>query len=516
MSAEHSKQSDASSYGQILKSSALIGGSQALVIGVGIVRAKAMALLLGPAGFGVMGLYTSIVDLAVAAAGLGVGSSGVRQIAEAAGSDDKARIWRTVAALRKSSLILGILGAVMLAVLADSVSALTFGRADHAWAVAIISLAVLFRIVTAGQAALIQGLRRISDLASMNLLGAIVGAIATVCLVYFFGERGIATSIVAGAFFAFVISTLYSRRVAPKTVALMARESRQEIRQLLQLGVAFLASALLMMGAMYVVRTMVARQLGLDAAGLYQASWTLGGMYVGMLLQAMGADFYPRLTGVSTNNAQCNRLVNEQTRVSVLLAAPGVMGTLVFAPMLMVFFYSSKFAPAAELLQWLCLGMTLRIISWPMGYILVAKGERNLFILAELAWSVVNIAFTWFCIQHFGLNGVGIAFFGSYVFHALMIYLIVRRLSGFRFSTENISTISLFLLLLAAVFVSFLVLPQFVAVFLGTLCMLATGIHALRLVASLISPDEVPPLLRRPLGLLRATIQGGPGRSGGP
>src|SRR5436305_15174455 len=40
-----------SSYGQILKSSAWIGGSQAANIALGIVRTKAMAILLGPAGF---------------------------------------------------------------------------------------------------------------------------------------------------------------------------------------------------------------------------------------------------------------------------------------------------------------------------------------------------------------------------------------------------------------------------------------------------------------------------------
>src|SRR5262245_23897861 len=58
-------------YGQILKSSVLIGGSSVLNIGIGIVRTKAMAVLLGPAGFGLMGLYGSIADLAVSIAGMG-------------------------------------------------------------------------------------------------------------------------------------------------------------------------------------------------------------------------------------------------------------------------------------------------------------------------------------------------------------------------------------------------------------------------------------------------------------
>src|SRR3954465_9109131 len=76
------------SYGQILKSSALVGGSSLINIAIGIVRTKAMALLLGPAGFGWTGLYSSIVDLTQSIAGLGINSSGVRQMAEAAGTGD--------------------------------------------------------------------------------------------------------------------------------------------------------------------------------------------------------------------------------------------------------------------------------------------------------------------------------------------------------------------------------------------------------------------------------------------
>ena len=48
----------------------------------------------GPAGFGLFGLYGSIAVLTQSIAGMGINSSGVRQIAEAVGSGDKARIAR--------------------------------------------------------------------------------------------------------------------------------------------------------------------------------------------------------------------------------------------------------------------------------------------------------------------------------------------------------------------------------------------------------------------------------------
>ncbi len=177
-------------YGQILKSSALIGGSSVLNVAIGIVRTKAMAVLLGPAGVGLMGLYGSIVDLAQSIAGMGINSSGVRQIAEAVGSGDTERIARTAMVLRRTSIVLGILGAVLLVVFSRQVSSVTFGSDQHAAAVALLSVAVFFRCVSAGQGALIQGMRRISDLAKMGVLGTLFGTIISIPLVYFLARRG--------------------------------------------------------------------------------------------------------------------------------------------------------------------------------------------------------------------------------------------------------------------------------------------------------------------------------------
>ena len=46
----------ASSYRQIFKSTAVIGAAQVANIGIGIVRNKALAVLLAPAGFGLAGI----------------------------------------------------------------------------------------------------------------------------------------------------------------------------------------------------------------------------------------------------------------------------------------------------------------------------------------------------------------------------------------------------------------------------------------------------------------------------
>jgi PST family polysaccharide transporter len=289
-----------------------------------------------------------------------------------------------------------------------------------------------------------------------------------------------------------IISWWYAREIRIQPPALTVSQVRQETTSLLKLGLAFMASGCLMMGSAYAVRTMVLRQVGFEAAGFYQAAWTLGGLYVGFILQAMGADFYPRLTAVSKDNVACNRMVNEQAQVSLLLAGPGVIATLTFASVVIALFYSPRFEAAVGILRWICLGMTLRVITWPMGFIILAKGEANLFFWTELAWTVVNVGLSWICLRSFGLNGVGMAFFGSYVFHGLLIYPIVRSLSGFRWSVANRKSGLLFIFMILLVFCSFYLLPNNYAIFVGISTMILSCIYSLKVLLTFIPLERIP------------------------
>lgn len=480
------------SYRDILRSSAMIGGSSAVNICIGIVRTKAMAVLLGPAGYGLMGAFVLISELARSVAQMGLNASGVRQIAESAASGDEARLARTATVLRRTSLLCGLLGAGLLAAFAEPVSRLTFGDGRHAGSVMLLGAAVLFLVVAGGQSALLQGMRRIADIAKLAILGSVLGTVVGIAMVYWLGIDGIVPSLVIVAACTMAASWHYSRKLRIAAPRLSAAAVASESAALLKLGMAFMASGLLMTAAAYAVRTIVLRRLGLDAAGIYYAAWTLGGLYIGFVLQSMATDFYPRLVGVAEDNRECNRLVNEQAHVSLLLALPGVLLTLTLAPLAITIFYSDEFTAAVDVLRWICLGMALRVLTWPIGFIIVAKNRQVIFFATELAWTAVNLALTWWCVQAFGVDGAGIAFFGSYVFHALLVYPIVRRMSGFRWTAAYLNAALCAFGGVTAVFAGFQVLPPAAAVSFGVVASIASAYVSLRSLVHLTSPERLP------------------------
>lgn len=484
-------------YIQILRSTVLIGGSSLITLGFAVIRNKAMAMLLGPEGVGLLGIYSSIADIAQAVAGLGVQASGVRQIAEAAGTGDAGKIARTASVLQQVSLALGIVGTIMLAALAFPVAWLTFGDHQHVYGVAFLSLAIFFRLASAGQTALIQGLREISTLARINVLAAFFATVTTIPLVYIFGSEGIVPSLVVAAAATLLTSWWYSRKMLQNTQNLPAQQFRQELAGLVKLGFVFMISGLLTLGSAYVVRIIVLQQGGVAAAGLYQAAWALGSLYAGFILQAMGTDFYPRLTAIAGDHAACNRLVNEQAQVSILLAGPGVLATLTFAPFVMWLFYSPEFYPAADLLRWICLGMLLRIIAWPMGFIVLAKGEQAIFFWTEIAATIVHIGLAWLLVSKVGLIGSAAAFFGLYIWHGILIYLIARRLTGFRWSAANRKIGLIFLAASGMIFCATLYLPLWQTTALGSLAVIVGGLYSLKMLMELLPQELLPRPIRK-------------------
>ena len=477
-------------------------------LAIGVVRTKVMVLLLGTMGYGVMGFYMTISDLVRSIAGLGVNTSGVRQIAEAVGSGDAQRLARTVITLRRVAFYSGALGALLLLIFCKQVSRLTFGDEHHAGGVALLALAVFFGDVSAGQGALVQGMRRIADLAKMNVLGALYGTLFSIPIVYYYyrqgmPERGVAPSLVCVAAMSIVTSWWYARKVKVERVSANLRETLGEVSALLKLGIVFMSTGLMTFGGAYLIRIFLRHEINLEAVGLYQAAWILGGLYIGVILQAMGADFYPRLTAVAGNNAECNRLVNEQAEVGMLMACPGIIATLTFTPIVISLFFSAKFGPAVDLLRWICLGMVLRVVSWPVGFIFLAKGERNIFFWTEVLCNSAYVGLVWVSVMKFGLTGAGIAFFATYIISLSVNYLIARRLSGFRWSSANRRLALLFIPLIAVVFVAQYALSAPAAITLGVIATLVTGVYSLKTLCALVPLERLPQPAQRMIIFLR-------------
>ena len=399
-----------------------------------MVRTKLVAVLLGPSGVGLVGLYQSATSLVGTFAGLGIGSSGVRAVAEAHRKDDPEQIAQTVKSLRRACWVTGLFGWVLTAAFSYPLSLWTFGSGERAWAIALLGGTLLVGSISGGQTALLQGVRRIGDLARLNVLSVLVGTLAAIGLYAWLDERGIVPVLFTTAIFNLAASWWFARKVEVIHVVQSYAASWSHSKRLVGLGLAFMWSGVLTAGVALAIRSLIVRELGLDANGIYQAAWGISGMFAGFILGAMGADFYPRLTAVAHDNEQVNQIVNEQTEIGILLALPGLLATLAFAPWMMRLFYTAKFLPGAELLPWFVVGIFGRIVSWPMGFILLAKAASRWFAATETVSNLLYLGLSILLLHFLGLWGVALAFAGLYASYTLGMLCVTSYLCGFRWT----------------------------------------------------------------------------------
>jgi antigen flippase len=457
---------------------------------ISMVRTKAVAIFLGPSGVGLVGLYITAVGFVAAIAGLGVNSSAVREIAEADASGDASRLGRSILVLRRTCWATGFLGWALTAIFAWPLSVWTFGSGERAWALAFLGLTVLLGSVSGGQTALLQGRRCIGALARFNVVSVVISSLVSVALYAWLRERGIIPVLLLSGVITLACSWWFARRVSVTTTDLTWRETWPEARRMIQLGLAFMWSAVLAGALTLVTRTLIVREFGLDANGIYQAAWALSGMFAGFILGAMGTDFYPRLAAAAQDDAQVNRLVNEQTEIGILLALPGLLGTLAFAPLVMHLFYTEKFLPGAELLPWFVLGILGKVISWPMGYIMVAKGESRWFAASETISTIFHLSMIIWCMHTLGLWGVALAFSLLYLAYTVAAYCIGRRLTGFCWSRAAIRLLVVSTALVIAGFAAQKWSAGNSRYAIGSILTLSATLFSMRGIASRLGPEH--------------------------
>lgn len=430
----NSNNSKEASYGQILRSSAILGGAQGMIYIILIIRTKIVAVLLGTAGMGTFGLYQSVISFVATISNLGIATSGVQAIADAEQSDDAERSALIAQTVEKISWVTGILGWLLMIAFAYPLCVFTFGTSEHIWAISIVGITLLFSAVAGGHSAILQGKRKIGDLARYQLISTAITVAISLPLFAWLGHSGIIPAIILGAIVSCTTAWWFTSRIKRPEVPLEWPVVYKLSRRMIGLGVAFMWNAVITLGVALATRALIVRNLGLEASGIYQAAWGLSGMFAGFILTAMGTDFFPRLTSVASDPSELTRLVNEQTEIGILLSMPGLIFTLALAPWLMRIFYSPAFAAGGEMLPWFVLGVFGQVISWPMGFVQMAKGASKAYIVTQTLFNGMHLALTVVMLQRYGLVGISFAFPILYAIYSVGMRIYCGATIGFRWS----------------------------------------------------------------------------------
>ena len=464
-----------SSYRSIFKATSLFGGVQVYQILIQIIKSKFVAVLLGPAGVGIMGLYQSGLQLVQQISSMGLSQSAVRDVSEANGSNDNQRIAKTVTVVRKLVWFTGLLGLIIVACCSPFLSKMSFGNYDYTIPFIILSVTLLLDQLSAGQKVVLQGMRRLKDLAKCTAFGVTFGLITSVPLYYWLGIDGIIPTLILNSTCSLTLSWLYSRKVKIEKVQITPKQTLEQGKQMLVMGLSMSLSGIFATIVSYAIRAFVQNDGGVEQVGLYQAGFVIMTTYVGMVMNAIATDFYPRLAAVNNDNDKCKETICQQGEIAAMILAPMLCCCLIFMPFVLKILYSDSFLAANEFISWACIGMMLRLGAWLIAYLFVAKADSKLFIINELVVNLYNVLFSLLGYKYWGLTGLGIAFALEYFVYFIQVYIIAKKRYGFNFFNSFVKCYGIQLLLVVLCLIVVLAFDGLAKYAMGTTIILISG-----------------------------------------
>jgi len=420
------------------RATAALGTGSMVALLAGAVAAKIVATLEGPGGVGTVGVLTSVLSLTGIAGGFGVAVLVIRSVA--ADRSDASGVRTTTRVARFTVLISSGLVALVMVAGRDWIATVPLGGLASPGDVILIAAALIFQSLAGVEAAVINGLHRVSVLATSTAIAGVVAAICLIGAVVVGGTSAIAAGMLVGAIGSWGLWVAAATRSTPTVVASVERPW-SAVLQTARDGAPFALSQFVGTGAQLLIPFIVLFVLDPTDVGLYRAAATISVAYLAFLLAAMGQDYLPRLAAAP--KAAIADVVHAQLDLLLRIAVPAIVTTYALAPWIIQLLYSQEFSPAVPLLRWFLIGDLIKLCSWSISFVILARAPSRRFLVVELVAGLTLVSLTVIGLPPLGLVGAGVAYAITYAVYFGVVHLASGNIFDHRVSRHERLTISL-------------------------------------------------------------------------
>lgn len=443
-----------SGYKEIFLSTALFSFVKLISIVVRIVINKAVAVLLGTQGMGIIGMFYSSTDIIRAISGLGISQSAVRDVSNAYSENNREKFSRVIGITKRIIILTGLLGALVTILFSPLLSKWSFGSYNYTGSFILLGIFTFASIVNEGQTAIIRGVRNLKALARTTVFGAFTGLILGVPLYYFLGDNGIVPSMTIVSLSSMAFSWWLVSKIDYEKLKISLIETLTGSREMIKLGITLTYVAFLGLISEYLMRVFIAGHGSLEQVGIFQAGVVMLTSYFGIVLTALNTDYYPRMFAVAHDNIELKKQMNIQVYVSFMMLTPILFIFIILMPLIVKILYTNKFLDVINYLQFAIFGLLINVYTDSLGVVLIAKQESKLLAITVSAYRIITIPLLIMGYYFAGLKGLGIATILTSLINLTVVGITVIKKFGIFYyrSTNQI----IFILILNLVIISVL------------------------------------------------------------
>jgi len=416
-----------------IKSFMIIGSGQAANTAISIIRLKMIAVMLGPYGIGLFAALNNLQQLVSQLAGLGINSSGVRDLAMRKANEDSFNSVRRT--ITYSLFIQGMIIAAIIWTAKEWIAINLLGDSAHILSIGVTGISAFLLLMSQGQLAILRGLRKIREMVQCIVIGASVGSAAGLALMIWKPEAGLVTILLIAPGMTFLLASMRTGKFvgeATSKMTLSATLSRWLI--MVKMGSMFMIGGLLTFGSLILIRAWIASDLGLDSAGQFAAAWAIGATSVGALLSTIASDFYPKLSGQISDRGEANNLVAVQIEIALAISSPITLLIIGSSHWVIQVLYSGSFLAAASILDWIAVGIGFKLVCAIFSFSFAAHDLKVPFLLSKTIFSCVFVGIVWSCLKFGGIDFIGQSFLIANAINFIVLTKLMTKTLQFRLS----------------------------------------------------------------------------------
>lgn len=295
----------------------------------------------------------------------------------------------------------------------------------------IFGLTIILYALNALLLAIVNGFREFKKYVTINITSSIAGLLFAITLTLSFDVFGSLIALVTYQSVVFIVTlSLVARAPWFKWSLLFGKFSKEAAIKLSKYSLMALISAIAVPMSQLMVRDILIKDSGsLHEAGLWSGMMNISNMYLMVVTTSLSVYYLPKLSGLKTDGE-----IRQEVGSVYKLLIPFllVISTLIYLcrHIIISILFTDEFMPMQELFGFQMVGDILKMSTWVLGYILVAKAMAFTYIIVEIVSCSLFVLFTWIFVTQYNLGPIGatMAYASAFFCQLLIMISIFRKL----------------------------------------------------------------------------------------
>lgn len=404
----------------LFKVTSLNSFSVGLKIGIGLITSKILAVFVGPGGMALVGNLRNFLTSLESISTLGFQNGIVKYVAE--NQRNKSEFQKILATVFICLVAVAIVLSLILFFFATFWNEKIFNNHfDFSLVFKVLALALPWYAVSVFLLAVLNGLSQFKKVIWINIIGNLIGLLASVFMILQFKTLGALLAIVITPALLFFVTFYFVNKEINffGSIRLHLFDFRI-IKNLSSYSLMALVSSVLGPIIFLAIRSNVIKSLGIDQAGFWETITRISSYYLMFISTILTVYFLPKLS-VAQNNQETKAIFWRFYKSILPVFILGLIVVYFGRFFIIQLLFTKEFLPVTTLFIWQLIGDVFKVASLILGYNFFAKKLTKAFIFFEIFSLTLLYFSSLIFIKYFGLEGVVMA----QAFDNLMYFIVL-------------------------------------------------------------------------------------------